>query len=52
MLANPIRTGRRLTAFEFSGATRLSCSAKPLLRDGRRESVAELTRVASAATRG
>ena len=43
---------RRLTAFEFSGATRPGCGAEAQMVDARRESVAELTRVASAATRG
>ena len=43
---------RRLTAFEFSGATRLSCGAEPQAFDARHESVGEFTRVASAATRG
>jgi hypothetical protein len=40
------------TASEFSGATRLSRCAEALMLDARCESVAELTRVASAAPRG
>jgi hypothetical protein len=41
----------RLTAFEFSGATRPGCGEARVL-DARRQSVGELTRVASPATKG
>jgi hypothetical protein len=42
----------RLTDYEFSGDTQQSCRAQPQLLDARREDGGELTRVASAATRG
>jgi hypothetical protein len=46
------RSESRLTDYEFSGATRLGCWAKPQLVDARRENGGDHTRVASAATRG
>lgn len=38
-----------LTAYEFSGATRLSCGAERSRSDGRRDYACWITRVASAA---